>query len=293
MSCVVEQIGVPIENQEDWIGFSLHFWREIVCECLRSFSGESKEKLHWMALETLACKHDPLLNVVFHFSIPLVFQLIQWNKTTHLLLTLGSHNRFHKGKASLETWPSFLALASDDSCAARLEINELAMVRQGWTLESCELQLPYHGMPWKCTINKPHQRHWTRQRVTMPGVSDIFKKLKRMYKWKPDVNSRMGLSTGLVSQMNPTLASASFSPRKSYLEDKLGQHLEIQRAMVGPSGLSVLWGSKCTLNHGLIVTLDDFGAFAEFRKKTSLLPQKCGFEWSWSGFLKTTTRIHI
>lgn len=90
-------------------------------------------------------------------------------------------------------------------------------------LNSCELRLPFpnlhHGIPWKCTVNKPHQRHWTRQRVTMPGVSDLFKKLKRMYKWKPDVNSRIGLSTGLVSQLNPTLASASFSPRKSYLED--------------------------------------------------------------------------
>ena len=112
---------------------------------------------------------------MFHFSIPQVFQLIQWNKTTHLLLTVGSHHRFHKGKASLETWPSFLALSSDDSCAARLEINELAMVRQGWTFESCELQLPFPQsppwnimeMPWKCTVNKPHQRHWTRQRVTI------------------------------------------------------------------------------------------------------------------------------
>ena len=41
------------------------------------------------------------------------------------------------------------------------------------------------------------------------------------------------------------------------------------------------------------MTLDDFGAFSKFRKKMSLLLQKCGFEWSWSGLLKATTRIHI
>lgn len=63
--------------------------------------------------------------------------------------------------------------------------------------------------------------------------------------------------------------------------------------MVGPSDLSVLWDSKCTLNHRLIVTLDDFAAFSEFRKKMSLLLQKCGLEWSWSGLLKATTGIHI
>lgn len=58
--------------------------------------------------------------------------------------------------------------------------------------------------------------------------------------------------------------------------------------MVGPSGLSVLWDSKCTLNHRLIVTLDNFGAFSEFKKENVFVASK-----SWSGLLNATTRIHI
>lgn len=184
---------------------------------------------------------------MFHFSIPQVFQLIEWSKTTHLLYCL-----------LFVVISGFTGEGVPRNMAQlfwfwhRMTVVQPGLRSTSWRwygkvgrLNSCELRRPFpnlhHGIPWKCTVDKPHQRHWRRQRVTMPGVSDLFKKLKRMYKWKPDVNSRIGLSTGLVSQLNPTLASASFFPKE-----------KLSRRLIGPAprdseGDGWSKRSKCTL----------------------------------------------
>lgn len=172
---------------------------------------------------------------MFHFSIPQVFQLIQWSKTMHLLLTLRSHKRFHRGRRGFGFGWQLCSQAWDQRVGdgtARLDGPNLASY-------DCGVPNLHHGIPWKCTVNKPHQRHWTRQRVTMPGVSDLFKKLKRMYKWKPDVNSRIGLSTGLVSQSYFGLSI--FFPKE-----------KLSRRLIGPAprdseGDGWSKRSKCTL----------------------------------------------
>ena len=88
---------------------------------------------------------------MFHFSIPQVFQLIQWSKTMHLLLTLRSHKRFHRGRRGFGFGWQLCSQAWDQRVGdgtARLDGPNLASY-------DCGVPNLHHGIPWKCTVNKP------------------------------------------------------------------------------------------------------------------------------------------